>query len=136
MSITDQFLLSGSNGTSFNRTLISPSDIASGTSCISLDVAKIHLHPYSASFLYIRANQIYNQYHLEVNDFGLLNASWKHYEFTVQVFYYPYNMSLEISATTFQAFIAVDNVKIVPGYCQSGMDYIEYCTMIKYVIAT
>lgn len=136
MSIIDQFLVSGSNGTTLNRTLVSPSVMAPGYSCLSLDVAKIHLHPYSASFLYVRAYQTYNQYYLEVNDFGMLNSSWKHYEFTVQSYYYPYNLSLQISATTFQAYIGVDNVKIVPGYCQSGRDYIKYFTMIKYVIAT
>uniref|UniRef100_K1Q6C7 MAM and LDL-receptor class A domain-containing protein 2 n=1 Tax=Magallana gigas TaxID=29159 RepID=K1Q6C7_MAGGI len=115
----DQFLVSGSNGTTLNRTLVSPSVFAPGYSCLSLDVAKFHLHPYSASFLNVSAYQPYNRYSLVVNDFGLLNSSWKHYELTVQTYYYPYNLSLQISATTFQAYIAVDNVKNVPGYCQS-----------------
>lgn len=123
MSIIDQFLVSGSNGTTLNRTLVSPSVFAPGYSCLSLDVAKFHLHPYSASFLNVSAYQQYNQHSLVVNDFGLLNSSWKNYEFTVQM-YYGYNLSLQISATTFQAYIAVDNVKIVPGYCQSGRDII------------
>lgn len=131
MSIIDQFLVSGSNGTTLNRTLVSPSVLAPGYSCLSLDVAKFHLHPYSASFLNVSAYQPYNRYNrysFVVNDFGLLNSSWKHYEFTVQT-YYPYNLSLQISATTFQAYIAVDNVKNVPGYCQSGRDNIlrEFC---------
>lgn len=128
MSIIDQFLVSGSNGTTLNRTLVSPSVFAPGYSCLSLDVAKFHLHPYSASFLNVSAYQPYNRYSLVVNDFGLLNSSWKNYEFTVQM-YYGYNLSLQISATTFQAYIAVDNVKNVPGYCQSGRDNIlrEFC---------
>ncbi|XP_061181248.1 MAM and LDL-receptor class A domain-containing protein 2-like [Saccostrea echinata] len=48
---TDQFLVAGSDHYLYNRTLRSPRHLFYGTSCLSLDVAKVHLHPYSASFL-------------------------------------------------------------------------------------
>lgn len=59
---------------------------------------------------------------LEVNDYNVLNTSWQHYDITIvdRYTYYAADVFLEFSATTYQAYIAVDNVEVTPGVCQSG----------------
>lgn len=132
---TGKFLIAGSNGTMYNRTLKSPLEKLSGISCLRLAVAKFHLHPYAASFLRIQIKSqyiyMYPGYNytydyvlgvLEVNDYNVLNTSWQHYDITIvdRYTYYAADVFLEFSATTYQAYIAVDNVEVTPGVCQSG----------------
>jgi hypothetical protein len=113
----DKFLVVGGTDPSYNQSLTSPKLLFYGTSCLSLDVAKVHPHPYSASFLLIRPSYSYAPI-LEINDFSQLNSSWQRHEVTINNYYS--GASLIFLATTFDAYVAIDNVNLTYGVCSSG----------------
>lgn len=128
---SDQFLVAGSTDTIYNQSLTSPKRLIVGTACLSLDVAKVHLHPYSASFLLIRSSHSSASL-LEVNDFSLLNSSWRRLEVTINNYYY--GASLIFYATTFHAYVAIDNVNLEYGMCSSGKHFFQNFVRINVLI--
>lgn len=128
--------MAGSTETIYNQSLTSPRRLFYGTSCLSLDVAKVHLHPYSASFLLISSSYSSSSSLLEINDFSLLNSSWQRQEVTIYNYYS--GASLIFSATTFHAYVAIDNVNIKYGMCSSGKQFVKTfpykCTWCSFLV--
>ncbi|OWF54256.1 Hemicentin-1 [Mizuhopecten yessoensis] len=88
--------------------------------CLRLSLAWFHPYFFSHSKLQVELHQEneYKKMILEIKEKEKKQAVWQVYE--VNTGYLTSKIRLTFSATTFQSFIALDNITLVEGMCEQG----------------